>query len=289
MNKFGPLVADNGKDISPGVYNTRTENSRDDWETPDWLFQILNREFHFTLDLAASDHNTKCNKYFTKDDNALKQDITDEIVFCNPPFFLKDQFVQYAVEYSKTNTIVMILPVATSTKLFHQHVIKAAEIRFIEGRVNYCLNGREIKGSNFDSMVAVFKNHNRSFPQIRTLSRNENDNQKLDQFILSDSRLKDDTDYVASLELQIIELMGEVECTRAENIDKILMIKGPQEWVDCMMLFTSDPPNKMLQQLSMWMRSECPYCKREYNTSEINPIREICKRKKQLQSRRSGK
>lgn len=107
-NKFGPLIADNGKDTSPGVYNTRTENSRDDWETPDWLFKILHREFNFTL-----------------------------------------------------------------------------------------------------------------------------------------------------------------------------------ERVDCMMLFTSDPPKKMLQELSLWTKSECPYCKRAFDISKMNPISEICKRQKRLNSRRS--
>lgn len=45
--------------------------SRDDWETPEWLFKELDSEFHFTLDAAASDTNHKCDKYFTKKDDAL--------------------------------------------------------------------------------------------------------------------------------------------------------------------------------------------------------------------------
>lgn len=39
----------------------------DDWETPQWLFDELNREFHFTLDPCADKHNHKCEKYYTKE------------------------------------------------------------------------------------------------------------------------------------------------------------------------------------------------------------------------------
>ena len=36
------------------------------WETPQTLFDELDREFHFDLDAAASDDNHKCDTYFTK-------------------------------------------------------------------------------------------------------------------------------------------------------------------------------------------------------------------------------
>lgn len=34
------------------------------WETPQKLFEALDDEFHFTLDVAASDQNHKCKKIF---------------------------------------------------------------------------------------------------------------------------------------------------------------------------------------------------------------------------------
>lgn len=37
-----------------------------DWETPQWLFDKLNSEFHFNIDICASDENAKCDKYFTE-------------------------------------------------------------------------------------------------------------------------------------------------------------------------------------------------------------------------------
>ena len=48
-------------------------SKKQDWVTPDWLFNKLDREFHFGLDAAASDLNHKCEKYFTEADDGLKQ------------------------------------------------------------------------------------------------------------------------------------------------------------------------------------------------------------------------
>ena len=46
-------------------------SNRQDWETPDDLFKILDDEFHFTMDAAASDQNAKCKQYFTAKDDAI--------------------------------------------------------------------------------------------------------------------------------------------------------------------------------------------------------------------------
>ena len=43
------------------------------WETPQKLFDELDAEFHFTLDVAASDENHKCARYFTQSDDGLRQ------------------------------------------------------------------------------------------------------------------------------------------------------------------------------------------------------------------------
>lgn len=43
----------------------------DDWATPQYVFDQLNEEFHFTLDPCASDDNHKCEKYYTKEQDGL--------------------------------------------------------------------------------------------------------------------------------------------------------------------------------------------------------------------------
>lgn len=46
----------------------------DDWATPQWFFDELNKEFNFTLDPCADDDNHKCDTYYTVDHDGLKQE-----------------------------------------------------------------------------------------------------------------------------------------------------------------------------------------------------------------------
>ena len=62
--------------------------------------------------------------------------------FINPPYSrkLKEAFVIKAIEESKKGKLcVMLLPVSTSTKLFHNYIKPniTEEIRFIEGRLPF--------------------------------------------------------------------------------------------------------------------------------------------------------
>ena len=51
-----------------------TSSATDEWSTPQALFDTLNRVFHFTLDVCATPENAKCARYFTKEQDGLKQD-----------------------------------------------------------------------------------------------------------------------------------------------------------------------------------------------------------------------
>ena len=68
-------------DKTYAVKNTHKQ----EWETPQGLFDDLNKEYGFTLDAAASDKNHKCKKYYTERVDGLLQDWKGETVFCNPP------------------------------------------------------------------------------------------------------------------------------------------------------------------------------------------------------------
>ena len=69
-----------------------------EWGTPQQFFDNMNKRFGpFTLDVAASDLNHKCERYFTKQDDALrltwaecwstsKGEVGKDIVWCNPPY-----------------------------------------------------------------------------------------------------------------------------------------------------------------------------------------------------------
>jgi len=70
----------------PRVSSVHFSSNHDEWSTPQWLFDSLNREFGFTLDPSANHVNAKCKKHFTQKEDGLIQDWSDEIVFMNPPY-----------------------------------------------------------------------------------------------------------------------------------------------------------------------------------------------------------
>lgn len=47
-------------------------SEKDYWETPQALFNELDREFHFTLDPCSTHENAKCQKHFTTVERAFK-------------------------------------------------------------------------------------------------------------------------------------------------------------------------------------------------------------------------
>ena len=127
------------------------------WSTPQDFFDELNAEFNFTLDPCATRENAKCAKYFTVEDDGLKQDWQGETVFCNPPYGREiGKWVKKCYEESKKpgTTVVMLIPARTDTSYFHDFIYgKAREIRFIRGRLKF---GDAKNSAPFPSMVVVF-------------------------------------------------------------------------------------------------------------------------------------
>lgn len=48
-------------------------SATDEWETPQDFFDKLDSEFHFTLDVCATDENAKCPNYFTRAQDGLSR------------------------------------------------------------------------------------------------------------------------------------------------------------------------------------------------------------------------
>ena len=57
----------------------------DQWATPQYLFDELDREFHFDLDVCADESNHKCARYFDRSVNGLSQEWTGTC-WMNPPY-----------------------------------------------------------------------------------------------------------------------------------------------------------------------------------------------------------
>ena len=149
-------------------------HDKDSWETPQWLFDELNQEFHFNLDLCASMENTKCSFFLTEEDDSLHLgwNVHDykTIAFCNPPYSQWQKFAEKAwVETHVLNTpveVVMLLPARTDTKAFHNFIYNQpnVEIRFLKGRLKFELGGQPVldkkgkpQSAPFPSMVVIFK------------------------------------------------------------------------------------------------------------------------------------
>lgn len=127
----------------------------DNWATPQWLFDELDKEFHFTLDVCASEENAKCRTFYSKAQDGLQQEWSGS-VWCNPPYGRQiAHWVKKASEAAKDGTtVVMLIPARTDTKWFHDYCYGKAEIRFIRGRVKF---GGAKHSAPFPSMVVIFR------------------------------------------------------------------------------------------------------------------------------------
>jgi phage N-6-adenine-methyltransferase len=109
---------------------------RQDWETPDELFNPLNDEFHFTLDVAASPENAKCSTYYTEENDGLLKEWSG-VCWMNPPFDNKTKWIKKAYqEAQKGATVVCLVPARTNTNWWHDICMKG-EVRFIRGRPKF--------------------------------------------------------------------------------------------------------------------------------------------------------
>lgn len=126
------------------------------WETPQELFDELDKKYRFTLDPCALPENAKCEQYFTPDDDGLSKNWGGQSVFCNPPYGREiAEWVRKASEESKKpgTVVVMLLPVRTDTRWFHEFVLGKAEIEFLRGRLKF---GTAKTSAPFPSMLVIF-------------------------------------------------------------------------------------------------------------------------------------
>lgn len=119
--------------------NSLYSSDKMDWETPKQLFNKLNEEFYFSLDVCATPINTKCKMFFAIGDQSLDRDWFG-IVWMNPPYGREiSKWVAKAYNESrKTNCrCVCLLPVRSDTKWWHQYVMRASEIRLLNKRLSF--------------------------------------------------------------------------------------------------------------------------------------------------------
>jgi len=139
-------------------------NNDDNYATPPELYDKLNKYFNFDFDPCPYNEGEILI-------DGLKIDWGNSN-FVNPPYSqnLKELFIKKGIEeMKKGKRSVFLIPVSTSTKLFHDYIKpNAKSIEFIKGRVKF---GKIDKDGNFylplnkegktqsgtkDSMIVIF-------------------------------------------------------------------------------------------------------------------------------------
>ena len=133
----------------------------DHWRTPPGFYEELNKEFKFDFDPCPWMHDV--NKW-----DGLQVE-WGNMNFVNPPYSdkkatgsLKSSFVKKGIREFTENkkNSVFLLPVSTSTILFHEHILKVPDIdiRFLKGRLPFV--GINDKGQhiNFHLLQETNKN-----------------------------------------------------------------------------------------------------------------------------------
>ena len=133
-------------------YSSKTS----EWETPQSLFDALNREFNFVLDVCASPKNRKCETaYF---DSSLLREWGPGPAWMNPPYGRTiGSWIEKAHEESvKGVTVVCLIPARTDTAWWHDYVM-LHEIRYIRGRLYFTDKNGNSGRAPFPSAVIIMR------------------------------------------------------------------------------------------------------------------------------------
>jgi hypothetical protein len=113
------------------------------WATPKWLYEHLDKEFHFTDDPCPLHGTGGLDRKW------------GSVVYINPPYGREiGKWIKKAYDEAVDGSIcVLLIPSRTDTKWWHDYIMKANEIRFIKGRLKFndCKNP-----APFPSAIVIF-------------------------------------------------------------------------------------------------------------------------------------
>lgn len=158
-----------------------------EWYTPTKLYQQFVRRWGpFTLDPCATKRTTKCQKFYTQEQDGLLQSWAGEGVFCNSPYgrqgegaapWVEKGFNSVRLPYNPSPKVLFLLPARTETEWWQDLVepgrLKGlVEVRFLRGRVCFgycahtdkngvywpeCLEGNPRRPAGFPSAAVIFR------------------------------------------------------------------------------------------------------------------------------------
>lgn len=143
--------------------NVHYSSKSSEWETPSYIFKVRRDMHNIILDTCATKENTKCNVYFDKKTNGLKQDwsVVKEFgrtasCWMNPPYGRNiGEWVAKAHKEALNGVkTVALLPARTDTKWFHNYILGKYDIEFLKGRIKFA-NAKS--SAPFPSMIVIFE------------------------------------------------------------------------------------------------------------------------------------
>ena len=170
---------------------------KDFWATPNEIYNgalkyfvqkgLLDPQSVYVGDVCASKHNTKHERYFTEEQDAIVQDWiefacqdrSNGVLWCNPPDSRKqkERFIAKGIHFaenvkSEGAGVIMLLPADTSTAWFSECVRHAKAVAFIcNGRISFINNstGERADGNNAGSVLVLFAKREEGQRVARTL------------------------------------------------------------------------------------------------------------------------
>lgn len=144
---FGTIIIP-PKPRSQAVEHIKSIKINDFWETPPSLYRDAVYKFGLLpeLDVCATEENTKCQMYFTKKNDAFRNDWNMDF-FMNPPYgrgIIQKWIAKAWYEVNRHNVTGLALVFAkTDTHWWHDFVENKAEVHFIKGRIKFYKDGIE--------------------------------------------------------------------------------------------------------------------------------------------------
>ena len=142
----------------PIIHIGRHHGGSDDWRTPYRLFKNLHREFSFSMDGAATKHDTLLPRFT---DDIHNQSWVGEKVFCNPPYSDTKTFL---VKASEADLAVFLIPYRPQTIYWLRCVYTNPflhEIRTLHRAVKYLPPAGKkgvVARSPFPSCILIYRN-----------------------------------------------------------------------------------------------------------------------------------
>jgi len=132
-------------------------SERDEWETPQVLWDLLDNQYSFGLDCCANYNNTK-SKFFAPDFISINSQSllvkNGECCWMNPPFSKAYEMFKHFFKVVSKGVVIYRCD-NIETKIWQDIILKNASWIFIfKGRISY--EGMEGKGSRFPSALIGF-------------------------------------------------------------------------------------------------------------------------------------